>query len=87
MITAMDMVLADGSLLSLSKASTPDFDKYLLNFGAIGVVTSMTIRLEPKFYVNKEIYEHLSFGMLFSHLDQVMVSPEIDYLSLFTTWK
>lgn len=52
MITGFEMVLADGSLLTL-KNTDKDFKKYILTFGAIGVVTSMTIKLEPKFEVLK----------------------------------
>lgn len=87
MITAMEMVLADGCLLKISKEKTPNFNDYIINFGALGVVTSITIRLEPEFFVNKEIYENLSFDALFDNLDDIMMNPEIDYLSLFTTWQ
>ena len=87
MITEMEMVFADGTIKVLNKKTTPNFDQYIINFGALGVVTSMTIRLEPKFFVNKEIYENLTFDALFSNLNDIMMNPSIDYLSLFTTWQ
>jgi len=86
MITGLEMVMADGSFQVLSKDTHPDFNNYLITFGAMGVVTSMTIKLEPQFSVTKEIYENLSFDSLFQNIDKIMVSPDIDYLSLFTTW-
>ena len=86
-VRAMDVVLADGKLVTLSKASTPNFESYLINFGAIGVITSMTILLERKFYVHKAIYENLRFDSLFNkqNFDQIMHGP--DYLSMFMTWR
>jgi len=86
MVTGMEMVKADGTFHVLTKESTPNFSDFLINFGALGVVTSMTIRLEPKFFVHKEIYENLTFDALFANLDDIMKNPSIDYLSLFTTW-
>lgn len=37
-VTAIVLVLADGSVLRLSKADTPDFYLYILNFGSVGII-------------------------------------------------
>ena len=64
-IWEFDMVLADGTLKTFNKKLTADFDKYLLNFGSIGVITSMSILLVPKFMVHKSIYQNLQWDVLF----------------------
>lgn len=86
-VLAMDVVLADGRLVTLSKEHTPNFSSYLLNFGAIGVITSMTILLERKFFVHKAIYENLKWESLFnqSNFEKIMHGP--DYLSMFMDWR
>ena len=55
-VTEFDIVFPDGTLKTLSSASTPNFWNYLFNFGGLGVITSMTMLLVPKFMVHKAIY-------------------------------
>lgn len=55
-IIEFDLIKADGTFVTLNKQTTPDFDKYLMNCGLLGVITSMSIRLVPKFLVHKSIY-------------------------------
>jgi len=83
-VTEFDIVYADGTLRTLNHKSSPDFWNHLINFGAIGVITSMTMKLEPKFMVNKSIYQDLKWDRLFSNFDDVMHRQ--DFLSFFTTW-
>ena len=58
-VLAFDMVMADGSLKTIKKGVTPNFSNYLMNFGAIGVITSMTMLLVPTFNVQKSIFADL----------------------------
>lgn len=73
-VVAFDIVFADGTLKSLSRNTTPNFSTYLLNFGGLGVITSMTIRLVPTFMVSKSIYENLQWDVLFDkkNFDTIM---------------
>ena len=71
MVTEFDLVLADGSLRTFSRETTPDFERYLLNFGSIGVITSMKMQLVPKFNVHKAIYTDLTWESLESNLEEI----------------
>ena len=64
-ILDFDIVFADGTLKTLSRENTPHFGNYLLNFGGLGVITSMTMRLVPTFMVSKSIYQNLQWDVLF----------------------
>ena len=86
-VTEFDIVLPDGTLKTLSSASTPHFWNYLFNFGGLGVVTSMTMMLVPKFMVHKAIYEDLQWDTLFNKKTFDTVMHRQDFLSFFTDWK
>ena len=71
MVTEFDLVLADGSLKTFCKETTPNFSKYLINFGSIGVITSMKIQLVPKFNIHKAIYTDLWWDQLENNLEEI----------------
>ena len=54
-ICEFDIVFADGTIETISK-EMGKFGNYLLNFGSIGIIVSMTMLLVPKFSVMKSIY-------------------------------
>ena len=66
------MVFADGTLKTLNRENCKDFDSYLINFGGLGVVTAMAIKVEPKFMVFKSIYQDLEWDTLFANFDEIM---------------
>ena len=79
------MVTGEGKLLKISSKMV-NFTEHLLNFGAIGIITTMTIQLVPYYDVHKSIYLNLQFSTLFSHSASILLSKDIDYLSLFTNF-
>ena len=86
-VVAFDIVFPNGKLESLSKQTTADFTNYLINFGGLGVITSMTIRLVPTFMVCKSIYENLKWDILFDKKNFDTIMHHQDFLSFFCTWK
>ena len=83
-IVGMDFIHADGTMKSY-ESTDPDFDHYLLNFGTLGIVTSVTMKVLPYFDVAKGIYQNLPFETLFANFDKMM--HHSDFFSLFTDWK
>ena len=73
-VLAFDIVFPDGTLKTLTKDGTPHFENYLYNFGGLGVITSMTMRLVPSFMVSKSIYHNLQWDVLFDpdNFDTIM---------------
>jgi alditol oxidase len=84
-VTALEMVTADGELISLSRAV--DSGRFLggvVALGCLGVVTALTLRVEPTYDVAQTVYEDLPFGRVATDLDTILSAAYS--VSLFTTW-
>jgi xylitol oxidase len=57
----------------------------VVNLGAIGVVTKVTLDVQPTFQVAQVVYENLSIDQLEHHLDEIFASGYS--VSLFTDWQ
>lgn len=86
-VLEMDVVLADGRLVTLKKGEDGDFDHFLMNWGVLGIVTSMTMGLVPHFNVMKGIYNDLKWDVLFNKDTFNEVMRKQDFLSFFISWK
>ena len=86
-VTEFDIVFPDGTLKTLNSTTTPHFWNYLFNFGGLGVITSMSMVLVPKFMVNKSVYQDLYWDTLFKKDVFDTVMHRQDFLSFFTDWK
>ena len=64
-VTAMEMVTGNGKHLKINRNTTPNFQSYLINFGGLGIVTKMTMRIQPRYMVNKQIYTDMRWDELF----------------------
>lgn len=84
-VVEMDFVLADGSMKTIRKGVTPDFERYLINFGALGIVVSATMVIEKHYMVAKGIYLNMPFETLYKNFNEIENSA--DFLSFFLTWK
>ncbi|MEV5414235.1 D-arabinono-1,4-lactone oxidase [Thermopolyspora sp. NPDC052614] len=85
-VTAIEMVTADGDLITLSRADDPDrFPGAVVALGALGVVTAMTLELVPAFEVRQRVYEGLPAAALDDGFDRIMSSAYS--VSLFTDWR
>jgi xylitol oxidase len=83
---ALDLVTANGERLTLSRAKDPDhFAGAIVAFGALGIVTSLTLDLEPKYQVEQVVYQNLPFSELEHNLDAIFGSGYS--VSLFTDWQ
>lgn len=83
-VLTFDLVTPDGTLMTISYDKTPGFKHYLLNFGGLGIITSMTMKVFERFNVFKSIYTDLPFKTLFENLDKM--TGKYEYLSFFATW-
>ena len=84
-VQALDLVAADGSLHTLSRAADPDrFPGAVVALGALGIVTHLTLAVQPSFRMTQTVYEGLSFSVLEDHLEEIMGAAYS--VSLFTDW-
>ncbi len=63
-VTGITIVLADGSVQKLTRESTPDFHLYIMNFGSVGIITNMSMKVFPPFKIFKAIYYNLPWDEL-----------------------
>ena len=85
-VRAMEMVAADGSLVTLSRETLGErFHGVVVGLGALGVITSITLTVEPSFQMTQNVYENLSFSELEHHLEEIFGSGYS--VSLFTDWQ
>lgn len=85
-VSGLEFVAANGKLVSLTKADDGDaFYGAVVNLGALGVMTQMTLDLMPTFMVQQEIYHGLRLATLYENFDDVMGAGYS--VSLFTKWQ
>lgn len=85
-VSAVEMVTADGDLLTASRDGDPDrFPGTVLSLGALGIVTRMTLDTLPSFDVRQYVYEDLPFEQVTGHFDEIVGSAYS--VSLFTDWR
>lgn len=83
-VAALQLLTADGELRELSRGDA-DFDGAVVNLGALGVVTRLTLDVEPAFQVRQRVFEGLSFDALCDHFEEIVSSAYS--VSVFTHWE
>ncbi|MEV0218838.1 FAD-binding protein [Streptomyces sp. NPDC050704] len=81
-VREVELVLADGSTLAIGRGDER-FDGSVTALGALGVVTALTLDLEPDF----EVAQHVFTGFPLAELDFEAVSASAYSVSLFTDWR
>jgi xylitol oxidase len=84
-VRALEIVTADGGLLTVSRADTPDFAGMVVGLGALGIVARVTLDIQPTFDVRQDVFENLPWAQVLEHLDDVTSSAYS--VSLFTDWR
>src|SRR5581483_6065224 len=84
-VAAMEIVHADGQLLTLSRERDAAFDGMVVALGGLGVVTRLTLDVVPTFQMRQEVYELLPLTELEHHFDAIVSSAYS--VSLFTDWQ
>ncbi len=82
-VSAVELVTSDGDLLQFSRGDD-DFAGVVVGLGALGVVTRLTLDVQPSYLVQQQVFEHLPWDLLFDRFDEVMSST--DSVSIFTDY-
>ena len=85
-VAALELVTANGEIVRLSREK--DGERFLgavVGLGAVGVVTSVTLDVQPTFQVAQSVYQNLSFDRLERHFEEIFSSGYS--VSLFTDWQ
>ena len=72
-VSAIGLVGADGELREVSRGDQ-DFDGMVVSLGALGVVTSVSLDIQPTYDVRQDVFEHLPWSDVTEHFDQITSS-------------
>ncbi len=85
-VSAIEIVTADGQVVALSKERDGErFRGAVVALGGLGLVTKVTLDVEPTFRVAQAVYENLPFEQVEKHFDEIFSSGYS--VSLFTDWQ
>lgn len=85
-VTALEVVTADGERKVFARDHDPDaFNGAVVSLGGLGVVTSLTLELQPTYRMRQDVYEDLPLARVVDEFDEVTASA--DSVSLFTDWR
>jgi len=85
-VSGIEFVTAAGEVVNLSKEK--DGDQFLgavVGLGGLGVVTKVTLDVQPTYQVRQYVYENLPFAELEKNFEAIMSSGYS--VSLFTNWQ
>ncbi len=82
-VAAVECVGADGETRSVARGDT-DFEGWVVAVGALGIVTHVTLDIEPTYDVRQDLFLHLPWASLEDDFDAITGSAYS--VSLFTDW-
>jgi xylitol oxidase len=85
-VSSMELLKADGEIVSVSRENDGEtFNAMVVGLGGFGVVTKLTLDIQPTFDVQQDIYENLALRELEDHFEAIMSDGYS--VSLFTDWE
>jgi alditol oxidase len=85
-VSALEFVTATGDLMQLSREKDGDvFRAAVVGLGALGVITKVTLDVQPTFLMRQYVYENLPLSVMKNHFDSIEASGYS--VSLFTDWQ
>jgi alditol oxidase len=83
---AIEWVDAKGELVALSREKDGDrFQGAVVSLGALGIVTKLTLDVQPTFFMKQVVYRNLPLQALTTHFPAIASSGYS--VSLFTNWQ
>jgi xylitol oxidase len=85
-VSGIEFVAADGTVHTLSRASDGDtFPGTVVGLGSLGIVTHITLDVEPTYNMTQTVYQGLDFHELEHNFEAIMGTGYS--VSLFTNWQ
>ncbi|MDQ0561336.1 xylitol oxidase [Rhizobium mesoamericanum] len=82
-VCGLEIVSGDGRLVTVTRGDA-DFAGMVVHLGALGIVTRVTLDVQPEFNVAQSVYDGLAWDKLLANLDDIMA---LGYsVSVFTKW-
>jgi len=85
-VSELEFVLASGGSMKLSRQRDGDtFRGAVVGLGALGVITKVTLDIQPRYTMRQYVYESLPLDQLKDHFEDIVSSAYS--VSLFTDWQ
>ena len=85
-VAAFEMVTAAGDVVKLARHADGDaFRAAVVGLGALGVITRLTLDVQPTYQVRQYVYQNLPLAQMCDHFDAIQASGYS--VSLFTDWQ
>jgi alditol oxidase len=85
-VTALEIVTAAGDVLNLSREKDgATFQGAVVNLGALGVITTVTLIIQPTFLMRQDVYLDLPMAQVKDHFEEIVAAGYS--VSLFTDWQ
>ncbi|MGB9464166.1 MAG: D-arabinono-1,4-lactone oxidase [Candidatus Acidiferrum sp.] len=85
-VSALEIITAFGDVVKLSRQQDATFFQgAVVGLGALGVITQITLDIQPTYQMRQYVYENLSFAAMKDHFDAIQASAYS--VSLFTDWQ
>ena len=85
-VSAFEIVTADGDVLSIARSTDlRTFQATVVNLGALGVVTKVTLDVQQAFTMRQDVYLDLPMAQVREHFEDIVSAGYS--VSLFTDWQ
>jgi xylitol oxidase len=84
-VSDLEIVTAAGDVVNLSRKDGEAFRGAVVGLGALGVISKMTLEIEPAFDMRQYVYLDLPLSEMKNHFDEIESSGYS--VSLFTDWQ
>ena len=85
-VSALEIVTASGDEVKLSRQAGGDlFQGAVVGLGALGVITRITLDIQPAYTMRQYVYENMPLSQMRDHFDEIQRSGYS--VSLFTDWQ
>ena len=85
-VSALEFVTAAGDVVKLSRDKDGEtFHGAVVGLGALGVITKVTLDIQPTYTMKQYVYENLPLAQFKEHFDAIEASAYS--ISLFTDWQ
>jgi xylitol oxidase len=83
-VRAFSFINMEGDLVSVEN-DDPDFQGMIVHLGALGILTEVTLNIQPTFLVRQDVFQDLPLDSVKDHFDEIMSAGYS--VSLFTDWQ
>ncbi len=82
-VSGLQFVTADGGLLDVRRGD-PEFEGMVVHLGALGIVTRVTLDIQPSYAVRQDVYDELPWDALLTQFDEITSAGYS--VSVFLNW-